>query len=136
MANNKQVESIAKTLMFIEYLGIHIEDVKEIYDDNNYLVKVVYDFSVPEASTIKLNNEFDEKIQCSDGLIALAKKEIMGSLFVFYDEFGENQKISEFCVKVRRGEQWNEDLGSSSIKSLTGKIKNNECLYDKLFRIK
>ena len=65
--NSKQIEENLKTILTLEYMGIHIEDTKE--QD----FKQLYYFSVPEKSTIETNDFLNDQIKTSDGLIQVAK---------------------------------------------------------------
>lgn len=134
----KQIEENVKTLMLLEYLGVHIEDVKQIADEYGIFSKTIYYFSVPETSTIELDTATDEmsaKIKCADGLISLAKEEILDMLLdACKSEFGDDEEFIQeikdnssdyfkFYAKVRNVEVWNKELGDAAIKKLTEDIK-------------
>lgn len=136
--SKKQIEDNVKTFMLLEYLGIHIEDVKETTDKYGLLDKTIYYFSVPETSTIELGSgakEFNSKVKSSDGLISLAKEEILQMLTeACENEFGDDEEFIndikdnssdyfKFYAKVRNGEEWNQKLGDSAIKKLTEDIR-------------
>lgn len=91
--------------------------------------------SVPETSTIEVENkELNKKIQSSDNLIALAKKEILDMLMdSCKDVFGDDEEFLEevknntsdyfkFYAKVRKGETWTKELGDAMVKKLTDEI--------------
>ena len=127
--SKEQIEKNLKTVLTLEWLGIHIEDTKETMD------KTIYYFSVPETSTIEVEDkELTKRIQSSDGLIALAKEEILNILLeACNDEFDDDKEFLEeiknntsdyfkFYAKVRTGEKWSKDLGDAMVKRLTDEI--------------
>lgn len=136
--SKKQIEDNVKTLMLLEYLGIHIEDIKQITDEYSIFSKTVYYFSVPETSMIELGTvteEMSAKIKCADGLISIAKEEILDMLLEACKiEFGDDEEFVKevkdnssdylkFYAKVRNGEVWNKELGDAAIKKLSSDIK-------------
>ena len=52
--SREQIEKNLKTVLTLEWLGIHIEDTKEKNDEYGIPSKTVYYFSVPETSTIEI----------------------------------------------------------------------------------
>ena len=132
----EQIKKNLKTVLTLEFFGIHIEDTKEENDEYGIPCKQIYYFSVPETSIIKIKNEeFKEKIKTADGLIELAKEEITNmfmdsckSVFGEDDEFLEDIKndipnLIKFYAKVRSGEVWNEELGNAAVKEITDAFK-------------
>lgn len=132
-----EMQNNITTIMTMEYLGIHIEDVRETTDDHGVLAKTIYYFSVPETSIIELDNATDEinnKIKCADGLISMAKEEIINMLLEACEsEFGDDKEFVDevknnisdyfkFYAKVRKGEQWNREMGEAIVKKLTDDI--------------
>ena len=59
--NTKQIEENLKTVLTLEYMGIHIEDVVDDF-------KQLYYFSVPERSTLKVES-VKEQAETADDLI-------------------------------------------------------------------
>ena len=133
--SREQIEKNLKTVLTLEWLGVHIEDTKEITDEYGIPSKTVYYLSVPETSTIEVEDkELNKKIQSSDNLIALAKKEILDMLMdSCKDVFGDDEEFLEevknntsdyfkFYAKVRKGEIWTKELGDAMVKKLTDEI--------------
>lgn len=133
--SREQIEKNLKTVLTLEWLGVHIEDTKEITDEYGIPSKTVYYLSVPETSTIEVEDkELNKKIQSSDNLIALAKKEILDMLMdSCKDVFGDDEEFLEevknntsdyfkFYAKVRKGETWTKELGDAMVKKLTDEI--------------
>ena len=70
--SKEQIEKNLKTVLTLEWLGVHIEDTNEVTDEYGILSKTVYYLSVPETSTIEVEDkELSKKIQSSDSLISL-----------------------------------------------------------------
>ena len=133
--SKEQMQKNLKLLLTMEWFGIHIEDTKEITDDYGFLSKIACYFSVPETSTIEVKEkEVNEKIKSSEGLIALAKEELLDMLIDSYkDAFGNDEELIEevknntsdyfkFYAKIRTGEKWTKELGDAMIKRLTDEI--------------
>ena len=110
--NKKQIEENLKTVLTLEYMGIHIEGTKE------QGFKQLYYFSVPERSTLKTESA-KEQAETADDLIKVAKaaltEMILDSCKSELDDGEENEKfyrdvennISDyvlFFAKVRKGE--------------------------------
>lgn len=133
--SREQIEKNLKTVLTLEWLGVHIEDTKEVTDEYGIPSKTVYYLSVPETSTIEVEDkELSVRIQSSDGLISLAKKEILDMLMdSCKDVFGDDEEFLEevknntsdyfkFYAKVRKGETWTKELGDAMVKKLTDEI--------------
>lgn len=133
--SREQIEKNLKTVLTLEWLGIHIEDTKETNDGYGIPSKTVYYFSVPETSTIEIEDkEVSERIKTSEGLISLAKEEILNMLMDFCkDVFGDDEEFLEemknnisdyfkFYAKVRTGEKWTKELGDAMVEKLTNEI--------------
>ena len=131
--NSKQTEENLKTVLTLEYLGIHIEDIRE----RDF--KQLYYFSVPEKSTIETNDFLNDQIKTSDGLIQVAKDflavMILDSCKSEFDDEEEDEEfykdvennISEyalFFVKVRQGEVWDEEMGKTAVNKAVELLKN------------
>lgn len=132
----EQIEKNLKIVLTMEWLGIHIEDTKEVTDEYGIPSKMVYYFSVPETSTMEVEDkELNDQIKTSDGLIALAKEELLDMLIdSCEDAFGDDEEFIEevknntsdyikFYAKVRTGEKWNKELGDALVKRLTDEIR-------------
>ena len=133
--SREQIEKNLKTVLALEWLGVHIEDTKEVTDEYGILSKTVYYLSVPETSIIEVKDkELSKKIQSSDSLISLAKEEILDMLMdSCKDMFGDDEEFLEevknntsdyfkFYAKVRKGETWTKELGDAIVKKLTDEI--------------
>lgn len=131
--NQKQIEKNLKTILTLEYLGIHIEDTKERG------FKQLYYFSVPEKSTIETNDFLNDQIKTSDGLIQVAKDflavMIINSCKSEFDDSEEDEKFYEdvenniseyalFFVKVRQGEVWDKEMGKTAVNKAVELLKN------------
>lgn len=134
--NKEQIQDNLKVVLILEYLGIHIEDTKEETDEYGIPSKQIYYFSVPEKSTIEIEDmELNTEIKTSTGLISLAKRELSNMVIESCrDEFGEDDNfikevensISDylkFYAKVRTGEDWNKELGGKAVKKITDELK-------------
>lgn len=133
--SKEQIEKNLKTVLTLEWLGVHIEDTKEVTDEYGIPSKTIYYFSVPETSTIEVEDkELNEKITTPDGLIALAKESITDMLMECCDDvFNADKEFIEeiknntsdyfkFYAKVRTGEKWSKDLGDAMVKRLTDEL--------------
>lgn len=131
--NSKQIEDNLKTILTLEYLGIHIEDTKE----RDF--KQLYYFSVPEKSTIETNDFLNDQIKTSDGLIQIAKDflavMIINSCKSEFDDNEDDEKFYEdiknnisdyalFFTKVRKGEVWNKEMGKAAVNKAVESLKN------------
>ena len=131
--NKKQIEDNLKTILTLEYFGIHIEDTKE----RDF--KQLYYFSVPEKSTIETNDFLNDQIKTSDGLIQIAKDflavMIINSCKSEFDDNEEDEEfykdvennISEYALffaKVRQGEIWNKEMGKAAVNKAVESLKN------------
>lgn len=131
--NSKQIEENLKTVLTLEYLGIHIEDIKE----RDF--KQLYYFSVPEKSTIETNDFLNDQIKTSDGLTQVAKDflavMIISSCKSEFDDSEEDEKFYEdvennisdyalFFAKVRQGEVWDEEMGKTAVNKAVESLKN------------
>ena len=122
-----------ETVLGLEWLGIRFEDTREEKGSYGLFSKFVYYYSVPETSTIEIDNkELNEKIKTAHGLKYLAKETIIEMIlnsFASEDkEFIEDVKNNihdyfKFCAKVRTGEVWTKELGDNRIKELTTEIQ-------------
>ena len=128
--NKKQIEENLKTVLTLEYMGIHIEDTKE------QGFKQLYYFSVPERSTLKVESA-KEQAETADDLIQVAKAALTEMILdscksEFDDEDEEFYKDVEnnisdyalFFAKVRKGEVWNKEIGKAAVNKAVEQLKN------------
>ena len=130
--NKKQIEENLKTVLTLEYMGIHIEDTKE------QGFKQLYYFSVPERSTLKTESA-KEQAETADDLIKVAKaaltEMILNSCKSEFDDGEEDEEfyrdvennISDyvlFFAKVRKGEVWNKEMGKAAVNKAVESLKN------------
>lgn len=130
ISNSKQTEENLKTLLTLEYMGIHIENTK----DQGF--KQLYYFSVPERSTLKVEYA-KEQAETADDLIQVAKAALTEMILdscksEFDDEDEEFYKDVEnnisdyalFFAKVRKGEVWNKEMGKAAVNKAVEPLKN------------
>ena len=128
--NSKQIEENRKTVLTLEYMGIHIENTK----DQGF--KQLYYFSVPERSTLKVESA-KEQAETADDLIQVAKAALTEMILdscksEFDDEDEEFYKDVEnnisdyalFFAKVRKGEVWNKEMGKAAVNKAVESLKN------------
>ena len=130
--NPKQIEENLKTVLTLEYMGIHIEDTKEKG------FKQLYYFSVPERSTLKVESA-KEQAETADDLIKVAKAALTEMILDLckseFDDDEENEKfykdvennISDyvlFFAKVRRGEVCDKKMGKAAVNKVVEPLKN------------
>ena len=130
--NPKQIEENLKTILTLEYLGIHIEDTKE----KDF--KQLYYFSVPERSMLKVESA-KEQAETSEDLIDVAKaaltEMILDSCKSEFDDGEEDEEfykdvennISDYALffaKVRKGEVWNKEMGKTAVNKAVEQLKN------------
>ena len=134
--NKEQISDSATIIFNLEYLGVHFEDVKEEKSKYGFFTKIAYYFSVPESSTIEVDNEeLNARIKTADGLKRLAKDELCAMIVKAYEnDFGKDKDLLDylknntpdylkFYAKVRKGEVWTKELGDNRIKELTEEIQ-------------
>lgn len=159
--NKNQIADIVTSVGMLEWLGIRMEDVKTENIGFGLIYKTAYYFSVPESSTIEINDiaefgfkvplvkELNSRIKTSNGLKLLAKEKIIDMTidscrteFPDDEEFiaDVKQNISEyfkFYGKVRKGEVWNKEMGEDRIKELTEAFqKINQLLQSEYSEVK
>lgn len=130
--NSKQIKENLKTVLTLEYIGIHIEDTKE------QGFKQLYYFSVPERSTLKVESA-KEQAETADDLIQVAKaaltEMILDSCKFEFEDGEEDEEfykdvennISDyalFFVKVRKGEVWDKEMGKAAVNKAAEQLKN------------
>lgn len=132
ITNSKQTEENFKTVLTLEYMGIHMEDTKE------QGFKQLYYFSVPEKSTLKIESA-KEQAETADDLIKVAKAALTEMILDSckseyadgeeYEEFYKDveNNISEYALffaKVRQGEVWNKEMGKAAVNKIVESLKN------------
>ena len=132
ITNTKQIEENLKTVLTLEYMGIHIEDTKE------QGFKQLYYFSVPERSTLKTESA-KEQAETADDLIQVAKvaliEMILNSCKPEFDDGEEDEEfykdlennISDYALffaKVRKGEVWDKEMGKVAVNKIVEQFKN------------
>ena len=91
--NPKQIEENLKTVLTLEYMGIHIEDVVDDF-------KQLYYFSVPERSTLKVES-VKEQAETADDLIKVAKTILTEIILDTYKaEYADGEEDEEFYKDV------------------------------------
>lgn len=134
--NKEQISDSATIIFNLEYLGVHFEDVKEEKSKYGFFTKMAYYFSVPESSTIEVDNEeLNARIKTADGLKRLAKDELIAIFVKAYENDFEKDKdlldylknntsdYLKFYAKVRKGEVWSKELGDQRIKELIDEVQ-------------
>lgn len=134
--NKELVLDSANVILNLEYLGVHFEDTKEEKSKYGLYTKMAYYFSVPESSTIEVDNEeLNARIKTADGLKRLAKDELIAIFVKAYENDFEKDKdlldylknntsdYLKFYAKVRKGEVWNKELGDQRIKELIDEVQ-------------
>lgn len=131
ITNTKQIEENLKTVLTLEYMGIHIEDVVDDF-------KQLYYFSVSERSTLKVESA-KEQAETADDLIKVAKTILTEIILDTYKtEYADGEEdeefykdvennISEYALffaKVRQGEVWNKEMGKAAVNKVLGKFPN------------
>lgn len=137
--SKEQIKENLETILSLEYLGVHIEDTKNIKDKYGLESIVAYYFTVPEFSTIEADdNKLNEKIKTADGLITITKEEItemfensLKDIFkdddyleMMLEDFKSNPSENiKFYAKVRKGETWTKEMGLKAIEKINDDIK-------------
>lgn len=130
--NKKQIEENLKTVLTLEYMGIHIEDTKE--QD----FKQLYYFSVPERSTLKVES-VRKQVETADDLIKVAKETLTKMILdscksvfgdaedeEFYKDIENNiPDYALFFSKVRKGEVWDKEMGKTAVNKIVEELKNS-----------
>ena len=121
--------SVTKILK-LEYLGVRFEKQKE---EHGLRPKVAYYYSVPELSTLEVDNkELNTIIKTAHGLKYLAKEILIDIFLDFFKdkdpEFVADVKNNihdyfKFYAKVRTGEVWNKELAEQRIKDLERQVQ-------------
>lgn len=130
--NSEQIEENLKSVLTLEYMGIHVEDVVDDF-------KQLYYFSVPEKTTLELKNYSKEQPKTADDLIKIAKEILIEIILDSYKaDFANGEEDEEFYkdvennisdyalffAKVRKGEVWNKEMGKDAVNKVLGKFPN------------
>ena len=116
--NLEYIKENLRTILKLEYLGIHIEDIKE----KNF--KQLYYFSVPERSELQVESAKDlidvAKVTLTKMVLDSCKSEFDDEE---YEEFlnDVDNNISDyilFFAKVRQGEVWNKEMGEAAVNNI------------------
>ena len=121
----------------LEYLGVHIDEVKEEDNPGSLFSKTAYYYSVPESSILETENQnLNAKIKTANDLKQLTKEVLIDMMLDHCkEEFGEDSDefVSDvknnigdyfkFYAKVRSGEVWNKELAEQRIKELAKEIE-------------
>lgn len=121
-------EEYIKTMLSLQYLGIQVENTEP--SSWNMVSPIVYKFSVPEKSEIKIES-VDYDSCTSDGLIQIAKETLMDIICESFEEddvdlledFKKNTSdYAKFYAKVRKGEIWTKELGVKELEKLKSQV--------------
>ena len=129
--NNEQITNNFNIILTLEWLGICIEETKEEVGDFGITGKTVYYYSVPESSTIEVDDEnLNNAIKTSDGLKLLAKGTLIDiAVNACKEEYPDDEEFIEdlknnasnyfkFRARVRTGEVWTKEMGDNRVKEL------------------
>lgn len=130
LENNFEYKEKLRIILALEYLGIHIEDIKE--KDFKYL----FYFSVPERSTLQFES-VKGQVETAKDLIGVAKTTLTKMVLdpcksefddEEYEEFLKEveNNISDyilFFAKVRQGEVWNKEMGEAAVNNIGEQFK-------------
>lgn len=128
--NLEYIKENLRTILALEYLGIHIEGTKEKE------FKQLYYFSVPERSALQVESA-KEQVETAKDLIDVAKTTLTKMVLDScksefddeeYEEFSKDveNNISDyvlFFAKVRQGEVWNKEMGEAAINKIIEQFK-------------
>lgn len=133
---NELLKSNVTIILNLEYLGVCIEEVKDEYGNIGILPKIAYYYSVPESSTLEVENvDLNEKIKTANDLKHLAKETLIDMIINNCEkEFGEDDEFIadlknnvddyfKFYAKVRYREVWNKELAEQRIQDLAKEIE-------------
>lgn len=131
---DEQIKSNITIILNLEYLGVRFEEVKDEYGTHNLISKTAYYYSVPESSTLDVENEaLNDRIKTANDLKRLAK-DILVDMIInnCKKEFEDDEFISDvenniddyfkFYAKVRKGEIWSKDLAEQRIRDIEEEI--------------
>lgn len=119
-----------KVILSLQYLGIQIEEPQ----NKNIFDPIIYKFSVPEKSEIKIES-VDYDSCTSDGLIQIAKEALID---IICESFEEDEKdliedfknnvsdYAKFYAKVRKGEVWTKESVIKELEKLKDQVGGYE----------
>ena len=132
---DEQLQKSLKDVLVLEFIGIRIENQKEIDGVMHHM------FSVPESSTYinkDCDEEFNKEAQTSDGLIQIAKYGLTRIITEIYENMSKNDIWIEefvkdfkentsdyikFYAKVRTGDVWSEEKGKKRMEELNKQLE-------------
>lgn len=129
--SKEELTKTLQTVLALALYGIDIEKTDEMTE--NGFPKIVYFFSVPESSTIELDDldKYKDLVKSSEGLITVAKDTLTDLLFesfkMSYGEDIDRKEVADsmkFYAKVRKGEIWSLQKGKEKIDSIMNSIQN------------
>ena len=133
--SKEELTRTLNTILALELYGIFIEKTKEIIEEDG-TGKIVYFFSVPESSTMELdeNDKYKDLVKTSDGLIKVAKDALSELLIESFNETFDDDEMNEediekyikFYAKVRTGDHWSIQKGKEKLDATINSIKNPE----------
>lgn len=134
--NEERFNDNFKVLLALEKLGIRTEDVKTEGGAFKYTTKTAFYYSVPESSTMEVEDaEINARIKTPDGLKLLAKEIIADAIidackaeYPDEEDFVEDIKKNastyfKFYAKVRIGDIWTNEKGDARVKELCEDIQ-------------
>ena len=139
---DEQIKSNVTIILNLEYLGVRFEETKDEPGPCGLLSKTAYYFSVPETSTLDVENEeLNCRIKTAHDLKYLAKETLIDMMCNSCKaEFGEDatdfisyvknniNDYFKFYAKVRKGEVWNKELAEQRIREIDAEI-DQACGY-------
>lgn len=112
--------------MELEWLGIKFIEAKEMTDKYGHFDKLNVFYSVPEYSTIEVEDkELNERIKTAEQLKILAKDVVKESIIKHNkSEYPDDEELVNelennfsnyytFYCKIRKGEVWTKEMGGS-----------------------
>lgn len=133
----KFYENQIQRILLMEYLGIQIDDIREVPSPKDMTTQTCYYFSVPESSTLIIDG-FASDISSADSLKKIAKEQLMemyddaidsiveADKELFADDENWREELRSKCIfyaKVRTGEVWDKDKAEEAVRELSAAIK-------------
>lgn len=131
---NNQVER----MILLEYLGIQLDDTKEVPSKDGKSIQYGFYFSVPASSTLTMPG-FEEDTTTAEGLKQIGKRQL---LEIFEEAWGLVRDICEeevsdedwadvvrnkcvFYAKVRENDVWDIEKAKAAVEELRDSIKES-----------
>ena len=131
---NNQIER----MILLEYLGIQLDDTKEVPSKDGTTIQYGFYFSVPSSSTLTMPG-FEEDITTAEGLMKIGKRQL---LEIFEEAWGLVRDICEdevsdedwadvvrnkciFYAKVREDDVWDLEKAKAAVEELRDAIKES-----------